>query len=91
METLYKSIRKGKYPSLPSTYSQQLSDFIALCLARKVEDRPSALKLLSLRVVAVKCEEYGIPRSQRSHFRLLKAIRFAEGTESSPTLPASCY
>jgi serine/threonine protein kinase len=89
METLYKSIRKGKYAPLPEPYSQQLADFIALCLVRKVEDRPSAQKLLSLKVIALKCEQYCIVRSQQSQFKLLRAIRFEDG--ASPALPASCY
>ena len=89
MESLFKSIRKGKYPPLPSIYSQHLSDFIGLCLARKVDDRPSAQKLLNLKVVSLKSEEFGIPRSRSCHFRLLKAITFEDG--DSPALPASCY
>jgi NIMA (never in mitosis gene a)-related kinase len=89
MESLFKLIRKGKYPPLPSMYSQHLADFIALCLARKVEDRPSAQKLLNLRIVSIKSEEYGIPRSRPCHFKLLKAIKFEDG--DSPALPDSCY
>lgn len=89
METLYKSIKKGKYAPLPELYSQQLADFIALCLVRKVEDRPSAEKLLSLKVISIKCEQYGIARSQQSHFKLLRPIRFEDG--GSPALPASHY
>lgn len=79
METLYKSIRKGRYAPLPLVYSQYLADLIGLCLARKVDERPSAQKLLSMKIIEKKCEEYGILRSHYSHFKLLKAIKFEDG------------
>jgi NIMA (never in mitosis gene a)-related kinase len=56
MESLYKKIKKGKYNPIPEIYSSELSEFIAYCLCKRVEERPSAEKLLNLKFVSKKRE-----------------------------------
>lgn len=41
MEELYKKVCKGTYQKLPKQYSQEMNDFIGLCLRKTPKTRPS--------------------------------------------------
>lgn len=85
MESLYKKIKKGKFKPIPECYSEELSNFITYCLSKKVEDRPSAEKLLKLKFVSKKCEEYNIKKTtQRHYFKLLDAIKYESNLGPAP-------
>ncbi|KAL4438137.1 hypothetical protein ABPG74_016916 [Tetrahymena malaccensis] len=46
MEELYKKVCKGTYQKLPKSYSQEMNDFINLCLRKNPKQRPCVNSLL---------------------------------------------
>jgi serine/threonine protein kinase len=94
IEQLYKKIKRGKFEAIPSQYSLELSEVIAVCLHKKVDRRLSAEELLSLPLFIRKCVDFGIflqlPKSDS--VKLLNTIKISnDPTVSSPKLPVSCY
>eukprot|EP01017_Pseudomicrothorax_dubius_P049483 TRINITY_DN9205_c0_g1_i1.p1 TRINITY_DN9205_c0_g1~~TRINITY_DN9205_c0_g1_i1.p1 ORF type:complete len:546 (+),score=145.04 TRINITY_DN9205_c0_g1_i1:125-1762(+) len=56
MEGLFRKVQKGVYERIPTRYSQELADFVGLCLTLNPANRPMCDELLELQLVRRRIE-----------------------------------
>ena len=97
MESLYRKILRGQYPRVPSVYSRDVNEIIALLLQVNPRHRPAVDVLLQLPVMQRHCHYDSASRKggpKNSHCDLLATIKLPKDsnmTDVASSMPKARY
>jgi len=81
---LVLKIIRGRYATIPSSYSRELSTLIDSCLSKDYRKRPSVRDILSLPTVVRKAQELNVNISSEARPTITKNIKLT-GNSKTPT------